>query len=93
MPLSGAQKTRIGDLYYVDCRVRRQMTDYEIAQELMQLILNNPSNAQKTQITNFLNARKADSEVVEANAPLIEATTVAAENTLQAELTTLVGAL
>jgi hypothetical protein len=93
MALTGAQKTRIGELYYFDCKVRRGLTDYAVALELMTIILNNPSSQHTTQITNFLNARKADSEAVEAAAPDVSTATIAAENTLQAELTTLVGAL
>lgn len=93
MALTAQQKQRIGELYYVDARVRRGMTDYEVAQELMMIILNNPSNAQKTQITNFLNARKTASEAVEAAAPGVATATIAAEDSFQAEMDTLAGAL
>lgn len=93
MALTAAQKVRVGEIYYFDAIERRRLSGIEIIQELMGIILNNPSNAQKTQITNFLNARKTDSEAVEAAAPTVEAATVARENTLQAEIDTLTGAL
>jgi hypothetical protein len=93
MALSAAEKTRVKEIYYLDAKGRRNLSDAEIVAELMGIVLNNPSAAQKTQITNFLNARKAASEATEAAAPVISAATVAAEDTLQAELTTLVGNL
>lgn len=89
MALSAAQKNRVGQLYYFDAVERRHMSTQDIIQELMQIILSNPSNGQKTQIDNFLAARKTDSEARAANAPVVEAATVAAEDALQAELTQL----
>jgi hypothetical protein len=93
MAYTPAQKKRVAELYYVDCKGRRGMTDIDIAVELMTLILTNPSAAQKVQITNFLAARKADSQAIEAAAPGVATTTVATQDALQAELDTLTGDL
>lgn len=93
MALTAAQRLRVAELYYTDARGRRDLTEYAIIVELMTMILANPSAAQKTAIANFLTARIADSEAVEAGVPAAAAAAIAAQDARQVELTALETAL